>query len=73
MKNITLAIDEDMLVLGEKYALKHNMPFDELVRKSIEKTIGKTSDWLDDMFKEMDKDNVSSSGQKWRREELYRG
>jgi hypothetical protein len=74
MKNITLAIDEETLVLGRQYAKKHNMSFNALVRKSLEKTIKKSStDWLDDMFKEMDNDNVSSKGRKWTREELYRG
>jgi hypothetical protein len=73
MTNITLTIDEKILVSGKEYAMKHNISFNALVRKSLEKTIGKTSDWLDDMFKEMDKDNVSSNGQKWKREELYRG
>jgi uncharacterized protein YfeS len=74
MKNITLAIDEEILVLGREYAKKHNISFNALVRKSLERTIKKSSkDWLDDMFKEMDKDNISSKGQKWTREELYRG
>jgi hypothetical protein len=74
MKNITLAIDEETLVLGREYAKKHNMSFNALVRNSLEKTVKKSSkDWLDDMFQEMDKDNVSSKGQKWTREELYRG
>jgi hypothetical protein len=74
MKNITLAIDEEILVLGRKYAKSHNISFNALVRRSLEKTIKKSSEaWLDDMFKEMDKDNVSSNGQKWTREELYRG
>jgi hypothetical protein len=74
MKNITLAIDEEILVLGREYAKRHNISFNALVRKLLEKTIKKSSeDWLDDMFKEMDKDNVSSRGQKWTRGELYRG
>ena len=74
MKNITLAIDEETLVLGRQYAKKHNMSFNALVRKSLEKTVKKSSaDWLDDMFEQMDKEKVSSKGKKWTREELYRG
>jgi HKD family nuclease len=74
MKNITLAIDEEILTQGREYAKKHNMSFNALVRKSLEKTVKKSpKDWLDNMFKEMDKDSVSSEGQKWTREELYRG
>jgi Ca2+-binding EF-hand superfamily protein len=74
MKNITLAIDEETLVLGREYAKRHKMSFNALVRKSLEKTVRKSSEnWLDNMFNEMDKDNVSSKGQDWTREELYRG
>ncbi|MDR1452817.1 MAG: hypothetical protein LBJ25_02435 [Candidatus Margulisbacteria bacterium] len=74
MKNITLAIDEEMLTLGREYAKRHNMSFNALVRKSVEKTVKKTSqDWLADLFQEMDKDNASSRGKKWTRAELYRG
>jgi hypothetical protein len=50
------------------------MSFNALVRKSLEKTVKKSSeDWLDDMFEQMDKEKVSSKGKKWTREELYRG
>jgi uncharacterized protein YfeS len=74
MKNITLAVDEEILVLGREYAKRHNISFNALVRKSLEKTIRNPSkDWLDDMFEEMDKDNISSRGKKWTREELHRG
>ncbi|MDR1324044.1 MAG: hypothetical protein LBK68_06380 [Candidatus Margulisbacteria bacterium] len=74
MKNITLAIDEETLTLGREYAKRHNMSFNALVRKSVEKTVKKTAKgWLVDLFQEMDKDNVSSQGKKWTRAELYRG
>jgi hypothetical protein len=74
MKNITLAMDEEILVLGREYAKRHNISFNALVRKSLERTIRDPSkDWLDDMFAAMDKDHVSSRGKKWTREELYRG
>jgi hypothetical protein len=74
MKNITLTIDEEILMQGREYAKRHNMSFNTLVRKSLEKTVKKSSEnWLDNLFKEMDKDNVSSRGQRWTREELYRG
>jgi hypothetical protein len=74
MKNITLAMDEGILVLGREYAKRHNISFNALVRKSLEKTVKHTSNnWLDEMFKDMDKENVNSKGIKWTREELYRG
>jgi hypothetical protein len=74
MRNITLAMDEEILALGREYAKRHNMSFNALVRKSLEKTVKHTSkDWIDEMFKDMDKENVSSKGAKWGREDLYRG
>jgi hypothetical protein len=74
MRNITLAMDEEILVLGREYAKRHNMSFNALVRKSLEKTVKHTSkDWIDEMFKDMDKEKVNSKGAKWRREDLYRG
>jgi hypothetical protein len=73
MKNITLAMDEETLVLGREYAKRHNMSFNALVRKSLEQTVKHGSkNWLDEMFKDMDKENVNSKGKKWIREELYR-
>jgi hypothetical protein len=74
MRNITLAIDEETLKLGREYAKRHNMSFNALVRKSLEKTVKRSSkDWLDEMFKDMDRENINSKGKKWTREELYRG
>jgi len=74
MKNITLAIDEQILVLGREYAKKQNLSFNALVRKLLEQTVESSSkDWLEDAFRLMDKANVSSNGKKWKREELYRG
>jgi hypothetical protein len=73
MKNITLAIDEDILQAGREYARIHDMSFNVLVRKLIEQTVVPQKDkWLSDTFSLMDKVNVSSEGKKWTREELYR-
>ena len=73
MKNITLAIDEDVLQAGREYARIHDMSFNVLVRKLIEQTVIPQKDkWLSDTFSLMDKVNVSSQGKKWTREELYR-
>ena len=73
MKNITLAIDEDILQAGREYARIHDMSFNVLVRKLIEQTVVPQKDkWLSDTFSLMDKVNVTSQGIKWTREELYR-
>jgi hypothetical protein len=73
MKNITLSIEDDVLQAGREYARIHNMSFNLLVRKLIKQTVTpKKQHWLDDTFSLMDKVNVSSEGQSWTREELYR-
>jgi hypothetical protein len=74
MTNITLALDEEILDLGKEYAKKHRISFNTLVSNSLEKTLKKPlTSWLDDMFIEVDKEEVSSKGEKWTRGELYRG
>jgi hypothetical protein len=74
MKNITLAIDEQMLSMGREYAKKQNISFNVLVRRLLEQTVTSNStQWLDDTFTLMDKAHVSSHGKKWTREELHRG
>ena len=73
MKNITLSIEEHVLQAGREYARQHNVSFNVLVRRLIEQTVfQKQNRWLDDTFLLMDKANVTSSGTRWDREELYR-
>lgn len=73
MKNITLSIDDDILKLGREYARQHNISLNALVRRLLEQTVKtSSSQWLNDTFALMDKTNVSSKNQKWKREDLYR-
>jgi hypothetical protein len=73
MRNVTLSIDDNVLLAGREYARNHNISFNVLVRKLIEQTVvPKKGQWLDDTFTLMDKLNVSSGNKKWTREELYR-
>ena len=73
MKNITLSIDDDLLEKGREYARSHNISLNVLVRRLLEQAVvRKESRWLDDMFRLMDKANVSSKGKRWTRDELYR-
>lgn len=73
MKNITLSIDDDILKLGREYARQHNISLNALVRRLLEQTVTRSStQWLNDTFTLMDKTNVSSKNQKWKREDLYR-
>lgn len=73
MKNITLSIDEDVLLAGRKYARSHDISFNVLVRRLIEQTVApKKGQWLEDTFALMDQLDVSSGRQRWKREDLYR-
>lgn len=73
MKNITLSIDDDLLEKGREYARSHNISLNVLVRRLLEQAVVRSqSQWLDDMFRLMDKANVSSNGKRWTRDELYR-
>ncbi|MBN8707094.1 MAG: hypothetical protein J0L62_14575 [Bacteroidetes bacterium] len=73
MKNITLSIDESVLKIAREYARQHNISFNALVRRLIEQeVIRNNTNWLDNVFSQMDKANVSSGEEKWTREDLYR-
>ena len=73
MKNITLSMDDDVLQAGREYARMHNISFNVLVRRLVEQTVETKKDlWLTDTNLLMDRLNVSSTGEKWTREELYR-
>ncbi len=64
---------DDTLKLGREYARQHNISFNVLVRRLIEQTVKTSStQWLNDTFSLMDKTNVSSKNQKWKREDSYR-
>lgn len=48
MKNITLALDEKIIKKGRKYASRHNLTLNSLVRKLLEQTIEEDSqNWLE--------------------------
>lgn len=73
MKNITLSLQQHVLKAGRMYAKQHNLSLNALVRKLLEKTVLQSSNqqWLEDCLKLMDKANATSSGKKWKREDLY--
>jgi hypothetical protein len=73
VKNITLALDEKIIRKGRKYALKHNLTLNSLVRRLLEKTVdADSSDWLEECFTKMDKIDLPKKIEKWNRKELYR-
>jgi hypothetical protein len=73
MKNITLSMDENLLKAGREYARKHNISFNDMVRKLVEQAVLSPKDqWLEDTFSLMDTLSVSSEGATWTRDELHR-
>lgn len=73
VKNITLALDEKIIRKGRKYASKHNLTLNSLVRRLLEKTVdADSSEWLEECFAKMDKIDLPAKIEKWNREELYR-
>lgn len=72
MKNITLAIEENLLNAGREYAKEHGTSLNGLIRKLLEQTVKQRSNnWLEDCFRLMDKAKGNSRGKKWKREDLY--
>lgn len=66
-------MDEETLKAGRIYAQRHNLSFNDLVRKLVEQTVLPAKNlWLEDTFALMDELNVSSEGSSWTREDLYR-
>jgi len=74
MKNITLALDEKIIKKGRKYASKHNLTLNSLVRQLLEKTVeGDAQNWLEECFHLMDQVTIPRTTKKWKRGDLYRG
>jgi hypothetical protein len=72
MKSVVRKTREEMIVSG--IAKRHSVPLGIRGNTPLERAAGKPAKhWLEDMHTAMDKDCVSSLGQKWTREDLYRG
>ena len=72
MPNITISLDEELVQSGRRYAEKHQTSLNALIRKTLEQTVKSSShSWIEECFRLMDRANVNSRGQQWRREELY--
>ena len=73
MTNITLSIEDDLLKESRKYAQKHNMSLNALIRDFLRKMMNKNkSGWQKDFFAMADRCSANSKGKKWTREDLYR-
>ncbi|HFE63604.1 hypothetical protein B1H10_08410 [candidate division KSB1 bacterium 4484_188] len=72
MPNVTISFDEKLLARARRYARKHNLSLNALLRKLLKETVEpETNDWLEQCFSLMDQAMGNSRGQKWKREELY--
>ena len=72
MRNITLAIDEDLLKKGRAYAQKHRLSLNALIRKLLEEKVLENHDLqLEACFELMDTLTASSANKSWTRDELY--
>ena len=74
MPNITISLDEELLISGRKYAEKHQTSLNALITTLLEQTVRPQSDaWLEECFTLMDRAGANSKGRRWRREDLYNG
>lgn len=72
MKNITLALDEEILEAGRAYAQRHQTTLNALVRELLVKTvITDRESAVCEMFRLMDAYPGNSRGESWKREDLY--
>lgn len=73
MKNVTLALDEDILEAGREYARQHRTSLNRLIRKLLEQTVAPppSSSGLAEFLRLAKKANGHSRGWKWRRTDLY--
>jgi len=74
MKNVTLAIEEDVLNAARKYAVKHNTTVNGMVREYLTRLV-KFEDRAAEArqrLKELSEESTLELGSwKWNREELY--
>lgn len=71
MRNVTLAMDEELVTKGRDYARRHGMSFNALIRDLLRKRVLQDSSWIDDCFRRMDAAGGRSAGKSWKRADLY--
>ncbi len=73
MKNVTLALDDDLLKEGRKYARQNHITLNGLIRKMLcESVTNHGEGWLSECFKTLDSVRPNSQGKQWKRGDLYR-
>ncbi len=73
MRNITISLQEHILMAGRQYAKLHHLSLNGLIRDLLAKTVMKPpgTAWLEESFHLADKAKGNSRGKKWTRDELY--
>lgn len=72
MKNITLAVDDELVTEGRRYARKHHTSLNGLVRDLLAKNVRPQNVyWADECIRKMDAAGGHSGGRQWRRKDLY--
>jgi len=72
MKNVTIAVNDDLLRAGREYAKQHGVSLNGLIRRLLEQTVTQESKaWIDEMLGLMDEAADRSTGGRWRREDAY--
>lgn len=72
MPNVTISIDDKLLIKGRKYAEQRGTSLNALICDLLNIKVEQNSDdWLQELFEFADKKSGSSRGKKWKREDLY--
>jgi hypothetical protein len=72
MSILTLTLDEETLEAGRRYARRHQITLDALVRDVLVRTVKADREAaVAEMFRLMDAHPGNSHGSRWHREELY--
>ena len=72
MRNITLAIDEETLEAGRRYASRHRTTLNALIRDLLVRTVRADRQAMaNEMFRLMDAHPGHSEGTRGKREELH--
>jgi hypothetical protein len=72
MRNITIAIEDDLPRESREYARQHRTTLNGLIRTQLRDSVSKRSSaWVEEMFRHMDRTRASSRGKRWEREDLH--
>jgi hypothetical protein len=71
MRNVTLAIEDQLIEQGREYARRHGMSFNALIRDLLRRRVIQEADWISETFRAMDEAQGRSRGRRWTRSELY--